>query len=146
MKVSRNNPTALVQTIALAILGVSGVGLGVYASLWPRQFFDDFPSGRGWVAADGPYNEHLVRDFGGLNLGMGFVAVLAAIVGGRWLVRAAAGSALLFGVPHFIYHLRHLDRYDGFDKVANVVSLAFVVVLGVVVLALSVRDSANDRS
>ena len=34
-------------------------------------FYDDFPGlGRSWVAADGPYNEHLVRDVGALNLAL----------------------------------------------------------------------------
>ena len=134
--------TSLLQTVALAILGISGLGLGLYATFWPRAFYDDFPSGRGWVAADGPFNEHLVRDFGGLNLGLGFVALLAAIVGGRWLVIAAAGSSLLFGVPHLAYHLRNLDRYDGFDVAANVVSLSGSVVLGALVLMLALARRA----
>ena len=131
--------TPLLQTIALAILALSALGLGVYATFFPRAFYDDFPSGRGWVAADGPFNEHLVRDFGALNLGLGFVALLAAIVGGRWLVIAAGGSSVLFGLPHLVYHLRHLEHYEGFDKAANVVSLGGAVVLGVVVLALATR-------
>lgn len=140
--------TPLLQTIALAILGVSGLGLGLYATFWPRGFYDDFPSGRGWVAADGPYNEHLVRDFGGLNLGLGFVALVAAVVGGRWLVLAAAGSSLLFGVPHLAYHLQHLEHYDGFEGAANVVSLGSSVALGLLVLAPSRRagETSNGRA
>jgi nucleoside-diphosphate-sugar epimerase len=135
----------LLQSIALAILGVTAVGLGVYATFFPRAFYDDFPNGRAWVGADGPFNEHLVRDFGGLNLGIGFVALLALLVGGRWLILAAGGSALLFALPHFVYHLRHLDVYDGFDKAANVVSLGGAVVLAVIVLALSLRRREHAR-
>jgi nucleoside-diphosphate-sugar epimerase len=138
-------PTSLFATIGLAILGISALGLGLYATFFPRGFYDDFPSGRGWVAADGPYNEHLVRDFGGLNLGLAFVAIVAAIVGGRWLVRAAAGSSLLFGVPHLVYHLGHLQHYEAFDKAANVVTLGFSVVVAAAVLYLSVRDAPAGR-
>ena len=37
----------------------------------PAAFYDDFPGlGRMWVAPDGPYNQHLVRDVGELNLAL----------------------------------------------------------------------------
>lgn len=136
----------LLQTVALAMLAISGLMLGVYATFFPRAFYDDFPNGRGWVAADGPFNEHLVRDFGGLNLGLGFVALVATIVGGRWLIRAAAGGSLLFALPHFVYHLRHLEHYDGADKAGNVVSLGFGVLLALVVLAIEVRQASSPAT
>jgi len=120
--------------VFLLVLALTDVFLGVYAAVFPRGFYDDFPSGRGWVAADGPYNEHLVRDFGALNLALALVAIIALAVGGRWLLTAAAGSSLVFGVPHFVYHLGHLDPYDGFDKVANIVTLGFGVVLAAAVV------------
>ena len=45
----------------------------------PKSFYEDFPgAGRVWVAVDGPYNEHLVRDVGSLNLALAFVAVAGA--------------------------------------------------------------------
>ena len=68
--------------------------------------------GRVWVAVDGPYNEHLVRDVGSLNLALAFVAVLALITGSTLLARAAGGAALIYGVPHLLYHATHLDPYD----------------------------------
>jgi nucleoside-diphosphate-sugar epimerase len=137
--------TPLLASIGLAVLGISALYLGAYATFWPRGFYDNFPNGRAWVAVDGPFNEHLVRDFGGLNLGLAFVALLAAIVGGRWLVRAAAGSSLLFAVPHFAYHLRHLEPYDGVDKAANVVLLGFGVVVAALVLLASVGRPGRQR-
>jgi nucleoside-diphosphate-sugar epimerase len=131
--------TSLLQTVILAFLGISALGLGLYATFTPRAFYDDFPNGRGWVAADGPYNEHLVRDFGGLNLALALVVLAAAVLGGKALVRIAAGASILFGLPHLVYHLRHLQHYEGFDLAANVVTLSGSVVLGVVVLVLSLR-------
>lgn len=45
--------------------------VGMWAALWPRSFYDDFPwPGHPWVALLGAYNEHLVRDFGAMNLAM----------------------------------------------------------------------------
>jgi len=129
--------TSLLQSIALGILCLSSLLVGVYATFFPRAFYDDFPIGRGWVAADGPYNEHLMRDFGGLNLGLGFVALVAAVVGGAWLVRAAAGGSLLFAVPHFVYHVRHRHAFDGVDTILSPGTLFMTIVLAVLVLVLN---------
>ncbi|HVM53188.1 MAG TPA: NAD-dependent epimerase/dehydratase family protein [Acidimicrobiales bacterium] len=128
--------TPLLQTLALAYLGASALMLGIYATFFPRGFYDDFPLGRGWVAADGPFNEHLVRDFGGLNLGLGLVLVVAAAVGGRVLVRTAALASLLFAVPHLVYHLRHRHALDGIDAVASPATLVVGVAVALAVLAL----------
>jgi len=128
--------TPLLQTLALAYLGASALMLGIYATFFPRGFYDDFPLGRGWVAADGPFNEHLVRDFGGLNLGLGLVLVVAAAVGGRVLVRTAALASLLFAVPHLVHHLRNRHALDGIDAVASPATLVVGVAVALAVLAL----------
>jgi hypothetical protein len=125
--------------VALAILALVSVELGAWATFAPRSFFDDYPGlGRHWVRADGPYNEHLVRDFGALNLALAVVTIVALITLGRPLVIAVAIAWLAWGVPHLVYHLRHLDVFSTGDKVANVVGLAAVPVLAIVVLVLAV--------
>ena len=128
-----------------ALTASSGL-LGVWAVAGPRSFYDSFPNGRGWVAADGPYNEHLVRDFGGLNLALAVIGAVAVVKFTPLLVRTAAAAMLAFGVPHLLYHATHLDVYEGFDLVANVASLSASVVLAVAVLALAGRlgPSANE--
>ena len=104
--------------------------MGVWAQGFPRSFYDDFPGmGRVWVAVDGPYNEHLVRDVGGLNLALAFVAVLALVTGSVLVARAAGGAALIYGVPHLLYHATHLDPYDTGDAVALVVVADLVAAL-----------------
>ena len=50
--------------VALVALAIGNGATGLLARLSPKTFYDDFPFGRGWVVADGPYNEHLVTDFG----------------------------------------------------------------------------------
>jgi hypothetical protein len=121
--------------IALALLLVQGLFVGTWAAAWPRSFYDDFPGGgRSWVAADGPYNEHLVRDFGDLNLALASVTLVALLAFTRWVALAAALGWIVYGTPHLIYHLRHLDLYDTSDTVANVAALVLALVLPIVVL------------
>jgi hypothetical protein len=121
--------------IALALLFVQGLIVGAWAAAWPRSFYDDFPGGgRAWVAADGPYNEHLVRDFGDLNLALAVVTLVALIASTRVVALAAALGWIVYQAPHLVYHLRHLDLYDTGDRVANVTALVLGLVLPIVVL------------
>jgi hypothetical protein len=133
-----------VVRVALAILTLVSAELGFWAAFAPRSFFDDYPGlGRHWVRVYGPYNEHLVRDFGALNLALAVVTVVALITLGRPLVIAVAIAWLAWGVPHLVYHLRHLDMLSTGDKVANVVGLVTVPVLAVVVLVLMLPRPAR---
>lgn len=121
--------------VVLWLMVGSPLLLGGWALLAPRSFYDDFPGGgRQWVSADGPFNEHLLRDFGSLNLALAVVAVIAAITLSRPVVLAAALGALVFAVPHLTYHLFHLDLYERSDQIANVVSLGAAVGLPLVAL------------
>ena len=129
-----------VLRVLLALLAVGNVQVGVWATFAPRSFYDDFPGGdRSWVALDGPYNEHLVRDFGATNLAIGILTIAALI----WLTRALVVTAGLawvaYGVPHLVYHLRHLDVYDTGDQVANVVLLSLAPVAGAVAVYLGAK-------
>jgi hypothetical protein len=134
-----------VSRVILALLALTAVELGLWATFAPRSFFEDFPGGgRHWVAIDGPYNEHLVRDFGGLNLALAFLLVVALVHLTPVLVRTAAGASLLFAVPHFVHHARHLDVFtSSADKVANMGLLGLAIGGPVVLLLL---DSALERS
>ncbi len=124
-----------VVRVALGILALIGIQVGVWAAFAPRSFYDDFPgSGRVWVAVDGPYNEHLVRDVGALNLALAVVAIVALVTLSRAAVLAAGGAWLAYGVPHLVYHLRHTDTLDGGDTFAVPFTLALnVLVAGLVV-------------
>ncbi len=132
--------------LALVVIAFGSVVVGAWAQAFPRSFYDDFPGmGRVWVAVDGPYNEHLVRDVGGLNLGLAFMAVAALVAGSLLLARVAGGAALLFGGPHLLYHLTHLDPFDTGDAVGIAVSLsiaALAAVLVIVAPATEGRDPA----
>ena len=135
-----------VLRVLLAFMAVSTGFVGLWALLAPRSFYDDFPgAGRHWVSADGPYNEHLVRDVGGLNLALTVVIVAAAIVLTRVLVRTAAVAALAFAIPHFSYHAAHTDKYSGSDSTATLFSLGVAIVLPIVVLVVVSRPEGGRR-
>ena len=86
--------------IALGYLALVSFEIGVWAQFAPRSFYDHFPGlGRAWVRVDGPYNEHLVRDVGGLNLGLAAVLIVAIITLSRPAIVAAAAASLLYGIP-----------------------------------------------
>lgn len=115
------------RRVLLTLTALSLVGVGAWAQAFPRSFYDDFPLGRQWVALDGPYNEHLVRDVGGLNLALAAVVLAIAVWGSGQLLRAAAVGVLLYSAPHLAYHATHLDVYGAADRVWLLVSLSLVV-------------------
>jgi hypothetical protein len=99
--------------VLLGVLTVSATTIGAWAAFAPRSFYDDFPGlGQTWVAVDGPYNEHLVRDFGSLNLALALVTVCALLTLARSTVVASALGWLAYGLPHLVYHARHLSPFD----------------------------------
>jgi hypothetical protein len=133
--------------ILLLFLAIPTLELGLWSTFAPQSFFNSFPGGgRHWVAVDGPFNEHLVRDFGALNLALALVLIVALVVGSRLLVTTAASAALVFAVPHTLYHLFNLQVFSGSDKVGNVVALAITVVLPIAVIWAAQRTSVASSS
>ena len=129
--------------ILLVLLSLNSL-IGLWAAFAPRSFYDDFPGGgRSWVSPDGPYNEHLVRDFGALNMALSVLTIAAAIMLVRSLAVTAALGWLAYSVPHLVYHLRHLDVYETSDQIANVTALVLAPVLAIAVLVLEARSATR---
>jgi hypothetical protein len=126
------------------LLALSALSLGLWAILDPAGFYETFPFGRGWVAADGPYNEHLIRDFGSLHLALAVLYGAAALWPERRWVRVAAFAALVDGVPHLVYHALNLDPYETADAVGTVVSLAFGIALPAVMILGTATSSRRE--
>ena len=121
--------------------------VGFWAAFAPRSFYVDFPGGgRHWISADGPFNEHLVRDVGELNLALFVVLVAALITMSLPLVRAALVAVIVNGVLHVVYHARHLDMFSSSDGAAVIGSLVLAPVLAVVLLALTRPRASNLAS
>ena len=132
--------------VLLIIVAVSTGLLGVWAAFSPRSFYTDFPGfGHHWVIADGPYNEHLVRDVGDANLGLMFVALAALWRRSLLLALVAAGATAIAYMPHLVYHLRHADVWDTTDKVASISALTVGVVVPIVLGVRLARRSPMAR-
>ncbi|MEV4250220.1 hypothetical protein AB0J63_43305 [Streptosporangium canum] len=111
----------------------------------PRGFYEGFPlPGHPWVAMLPPYNEHVLMDYGGLNLGFGLMFAVAAVTLDRLLVRTVSAGYLAFAVPHVLFYLSHLEHLTMVDAIGQVVTLAFGVLVALLVLPLSGRV-ANNR-
>ena len=118
--------------VGLWFLVVSGVMVGAWAQFFPQAFYDSFPGlGRSWVSVDGPFNEHLVRDVGGLYLALSAVTLIAVFAQTRETILAAALGWLVSQLPHFAYHMTHLHVYPSLlDKAGNVLTLGLLVQIG----------------
>ena len=139
--------TLRTKQILAAALALTAAYAGVWAAFWPRQFYDRFPGwGRHWVDVLGPYNEHLVRDVGGLYLAMAVLSVWAAAAPRSRLFPATGLAWLAFNVPHAVFHMRHLDMYGSVDTTANIVALWGVVVLAALLLVPAPHRRARSRN
>ncbi len=122
--------------VALGYLAVVALQIGAWAVLAPQSFYDSFPGmGRAWVSVDGPFNEHLIRDVGALNLAFFVVLVYAAVTLSRHMINAACLAALAWGVPHLIYHTFNTAPLSAGDNAASLAGLAFGVGLPLLLLA-----------
>lgn len=111
---------------------------GVWPLLWPRHFYATFPiPGHPWQAWQPAYNEHLIRDFGALNLVLALLFAVAAYTMDTLMTRTALVGYLIFAVPHLIFHLNHLHGLPIVDAVAQVVSLSIGVAGPIFLLALT---------
>ncbi|WP_167441592.1 hypothetical protein [Amycolatopsis vastitatis] len=129
-----------ITRVLLVVFGLVEAVVGIWPLVSPTGFYQDFPGFRaGWVAMDGAFNEHLLRDFGGLNLALAALLIGAAVIGTTAVARLAAVSALLFGVPHFLYHLGHVGHFDRIDQVLIVATTGLGVVVPLVLLLLPGR-------
>ncbi|HEU4738540.1 MAG TPA: hypothetical protein VFS54_05590, partial [Solirubrobacterales bacterium] len=119
---------AQLARLALILLLVSALSIGLVATAFPRTFYDDFPFLSHWVDLLPPYNEHLVTDVGGLYLGFAILFGWAAWSLDAVLVRAVCIAWLLTATLHLVFHASHLDGFSTGDAVAEIASLALLLV------------------
>ena len=121
----------------LVFLGLGAALPGLWALFAPESFYEDFPgAGFAWVELLPPYNEHLVRDVGAFYLGFAVLLFTAAVLMDARITRVALVVWLVAAVPHFIFHLSHLDGYETSDAIGQSVALGLGVVIPLFLLPL----------
>ena len=133
--------------VLLAALAGNALSLGAWATFAPSNFYDSFPGGgRAWVSVDGPYNQHLITDFGALNLALGVLAICAAYWLTRPLVIACGLAFITYAGPHVVYHLANLDPYSASDKLGVIGGLLIAPALAVAAIVLSLPWATAAKS
>jgi len=112
----------------LVVLAAPAVAIGVWADVAPGSFFRTFPGdGWHWLTLLGPYNEHMVRDFGGLNLSLAVLTLSAAVALTRRLLVTTAIAWEVYSIPHLAFHLLHSVPIPVIQTSVNVVGLVGAV-------------------
>lgn len=109
------------------------LAVGIVATLTPRVFYDYVP----WVDLAPPYSEHLMRDYGAMNLALALVFVVAAITMDRLMVRTALAAYVVFAIPHLLFHITHHQHYTATAAIGETTALAIAVLLPLALLALT---------
>lgn len=131
---------SLARGIAAA-LAASAAYVGFWALAWPHSFFTAFPGlGQAWVSPLGPFNEHLVRDVGGLYVALLVLSCWAARSGEVGALRALGLAWLAFGLPHLAFHATHRHGFSAVDWSASLTPLALAA-LGAAMLVLLRGDA-----
>ncbi len=132
--------TTRIRRTVLLLLALSAGYVGGWALFAPASFYRSFPGlGLHWVGTDGAYNEHLIRDVGGLYLALLVVSLYALLPTATAQLRRMAGVAwAVFSMPHLAYHLAHLDKLTTGSGTLEALSLSLTLI-GAVLLVLPER-------
>jgi hypothetical protein len=118
----------------IVTLAIPQLVVGTWALLAPESWYESFPGfDPRLVAAEPPYNQHLVSDVGAGFFATGLGLLLAAVLANRVAVLVALATYAAFTLPHVIYHASHpADALSGAEDAANVLVLGSGLVLAAV--------------
>ncbi|MFI6565984.1 hypothetical protein [Streptomyces sp. NPDC050534] len=119
----------------LLVLAVLQTVVSVWQYVFPRSFYDDFPT----VNLDPPYNEHLLSDVGGLGLALTGMLYFAAWVLDGKVVMAVLVGYLIYAATHFAFHVRHFDHFSLGEAFGVGTGLGIEVALALVLLYVGWR-------
>jgi hypothetical protein len=119
--------------IALAVLFLDELVVGFWNQAFPASFYDHFPT----VDLTPPFSEHYARDFGGATLGIALLLGIAFVRPRAAYVIPAALAYSVFAVPHFVFHLEHLDGATTGQAAFLTTANAAVALLGLAIAAIA---------
>jgi hypothetical protein len=130
-----NAPARRWLRAGLVLLTALQAVIGGWQYFAPHSFYADIPT----VAADPPYNEHLMTDVGGLGLALAAILGAGALLMERNLIRAALAGYLVYTLTHLVYHVTHLAGLPGGDPVLLTIGLALPPAVAAGLLLLTAR-------
>ncbi|WP_395575483.1 hypothetical protein [Streptomyces sp. BK79] len=95
-----------------------------------------------WVSHLPPYNEHLLRDFGGASAALAVVLCSAAAALERRLVITALVAYLVSSVAHLLFHAQHLEPLSAASGAGFMALLGVAVLLPAALLWLAAGGAA----
>lgn len=122
----------------LALLAVLSAAVGGWILLAPRSFFA-LP----WVHLHLPYNEHLLLDYGAMNLAMAMLLCFA--LRRRALVVPALWVYLVHAALHLVIHVRFAGHLPAPQSALLIGALAVLVVVPAGLLAAQVTRRPDVR-
>jgi hypothetical protein len=131
----------VVLRIALFILAANELVVGAWNQFAPESFYENFPT----VDQTPPFSEHFARDFGGATLGIAVLLAVAFVRPRGSFVLPAGIAYTVFSVPHFWFHIHHLEHASAGDAAFLIFGNAGAALLGILVIVLSVLRMRRDR-
>jgi hypothetical protein len=121
-----------IKRFSAAFLASVAAVVGIWAGFFPLSFHEFFPfPGWGWVSRLGPYNEHLVRDYGLSNLALLVFTVWVFRKPTAESLKVLGGGWLTYSSFHFLWHMFHLSAFPIWSRIGAVFSLALILVFSI---------------
>lgn len=132
----------MIVRIGLALLALNELIVGGWNQFAPESFYRYFPT----VDLTPPFSEHYARDFGGATLGIAVLLVIAVIRPRPVIVGMASLAYSVFAVPHFVFHLEHLDGANAGQAAFLVIGNGLVALVGVLLVVWAVVQNSHAKS
>jgi hypothetical protein len=127
-------------------ISAAGAVQGVWAFFFPASFYGDFPApGADWVSTLGPFNDHLMRDFGSALVGVSVAGLVVAWRRSRDGIAGVLIGFVVFGSLHLGFHLTTSDEFTAASFAAQVAALLTFVVIPILLLSVMRRPQREGR-